>query len=131
MEITVLLSSPEPVYEQIVRQVQDAVASGELAPGAPLPTVRQLAGDLQLNRNTVARAYKQLEDRGVILTAGRKGTFVRDDASSEVERIKASRAERSVRQLVAALLGTGLSRAEIETLFRDALRVALPKETTP
>ena len=58
--------------------------------------MRQLAGDLQLNRNTVARAYKQLEDRGVILTAGRKGTFVRDDASSEVERIKSSRAERSV-----------------------------------
>ena len=109
MEITVLVSSPEPVYEQIVRQVQDAVASGGLAPGAPLPTVRQLAGDLQLNRNTVARAYKQLEDRGVILTAGRKGTFVRDDASREVERIKSNRAERSVRQLVGVLVGEGLT----------------------
>jgi GntR family transcriptional regulator len=130
MEITVITSSPEPVYEQIVRQVQDAVASGELATGAPLPTVRQLAGDLQLNRNTVARAYKQLEDRGVILTAGRKGTFVRDDASHEVERIKSHRAQRSVRQLVAALLGEGLSRADIATLFDDALRVASPKETT-
>jgi GntR family transcriptional regulator len=93
--------------------------------------VRQLAGDLQLNRNTVARAYKQLEDRGVILTAGRKGTFVRDNASREVERIKSSRAERSVRQLVAALLGEGLSSAEIQTLFNDAMRAAQPKETTP
>ena len=131
MEITVVTSSPEPVYEQIVRQIQDRVAAGELKPGAPLPTVRQLAGDLQLNRNTVARAYKQLEDRGVILTAGRKGTFVRDNASREVERIKSSRAERSVRQLVAALLGEGLSRAEIQTLFNDAMRAAQPKETTP
>jgi len=131
MEITVLTTSPEPVYEQIVRQIQDRVASGELKAGTALPTVRQLAGDLQLNRNTVARAYKQLEDRGVILTAGRKGTFVRDNASHEVERIKSSRAERSVRQLVVALLGAGLSRPEIETLFRDALRVASPKETTP
>jgi GntR family transcriptional regulator len=131
MEITIHTASPEPVYEQIVRQIQDRVASGELAPGAPLPTVRQLAGDLQLNRNTVARAYKQLEDRGVILTAGRKGTFVRDNASREVERIKSNRAERSVRQLVAALRGDGLSRTEIETLFNDALRVASPKETTP
>jgi len=131
MEITVLTSSPEPVYEQIVRQIQDRVAAGELKPGAPLPTVRQLAGDLQLNRNTVARAYKQLEDRGVILTAGRKGTFVRDNASREVERIKSSRAERSVRQLVAALLGEGLSSAEIQTLFNDAMRAAQPKETTP
>ena len=131
MEITVLTTSPEPVYEQIVRQIQDRVAAGELKPGAPLPTVRQLAGDLQLNRNTVARAYKQLEDRGVILTAGRKGTFVRDNASREVERIKSSRAERSVRQLVAALLGEGLSSAEIQTLFNDAMRAAQPKETTP
>ncbi len=131
MEITVLTTSPEPVYEQIVRQIQDAVASGGLAAGAPLPTVRQLAGDLQLNRNTVARAYKQLEDRGVILTAGRKGTFVRDNASREVERIKSNRAERSVRHLVGALLGEGLSRAEIETLFTDALRVAPPKESAP
>jgi len=131
MEITVTTTSPEPVYEQIVRQIQDRVAAGELKPGAPLPTVRQLAGDLQLNRNTVARAYKQLEDRGVILTAGRKGTFVRDNASREVERIKASRAERSVRHLVAALRGDGLSRAEIEALFSDALRVAPPKGTVP
>ncbi len=131
MEIIVHATSPEPVYEQIVRQIQDAVASGGLATGAPLPTVRQLAGDLQLNRNTVARAYKQLEDRGVILTAGRKGTFVRDNASREVERLKSNRAERSVRQLVGALLGEGLSRTEIETLFTDALRVAPPKETMP
>jgi GntR family transcriptional regulator len=129
MEIAIRTSSPEPVYEQIVRQIQDAIAAGELAPGVPLPTVRQLAGDLQLNRNTVARAYKQLEDRGVILTAGRKGTFVREQASREVERIKTSRAERSVQQLVAALLRDGLSRAEITALFHDALRVAPPKES--
>lgn len=129
MEIIIQASSPEPVYEQIVRQVQDAVASGDLSPGAPLPTVRQLAGDLQLNRNTVARAFKLLEDRGVILTAGRKGTFVREQASREVERIKTSRAERSVQHLVAALLRDGLSRAEIAALFNDALRVARPQES--
>jgi GntR family transcriptional regulator len=129
MEITVRTTSPEPVYEQIVRQIQDSVASGELAAGTALPTVRQLADDLRLNRNTVARAYKQLEERGVILTAGRKGTFVRDNASREVERIKTSRAERSVRQLVTALRGEGLSRAEIAALFTEALRAASPKET--
>jgi DNA-binding transcriptional regulator YhcF (GntR family) len=92
--------------------------------------VRQLAGDLRLNRNTVARAYKQLEDRGVILTAGRKGTFVREQASREVERIKASRAERSVQHLVAALLRDGLSHTEISALFDDALRAARPQESS-
>ena len=132
MDITILASSPEPVYEQIVRQIQDGVASGELAPGAALPTVRQLAGDLQLNRNTVARAYKQLEDRGVILTAGRRGTFVREHGSREVERIKSNRAERKVEQVVSALLGEGVSRDEIAALFNGALRVRRDrtKETT-
>ena len=128
MDITIVETSPEPVYEQIVRQIQDGIASGQLAPGAPLPTVRQLAGDLQLNRNTVARAYKQLEDRGVILTAGRRGTFVREQATREVERIKSDRAERKVEQVVSALLGEGVSRDEIAALFKDALRV--PRERT-
>jgi GntR family transcriptional regulator len=124
VDITIISTSPEPVYEQIVRQIQDGVASGDLEPGAALPTVRQLAGDLQLNRNTVARAYKQLEDRGVILTAGRRGTFVREDASREVERNKSNRAERKVEQVVSGLLGEGVSREEITALFNDALRVA-------
>jgi GntR family transcriptional regulator len=128
MDITILATSPEPVYEQIVRQIQDGVASGELPAGAPLPTVRQLAGDLQLNRNTVARAYKQLEDRGVILTAGRRGTFVREQASREVERIKSDRAERKVEQVVSALLGEGVSRDEIAQLFKVALR--MPRDRT-
>jgi GntR family transcriptional regulator len=122
MDITIVATAPEPVYEQIVRQIEAGVQSGELAAGAPLPTVRQLAGDLRINRNTVARAYKQLEDRGVILTAGRRGTFVRADATREVERLKSSRAERSVEQVVRSLLGEGVSREEIVALFTDALR---------
>ena len=96
MEITIVTSSPEPIYEQIVRQVQHGVAEGKLKPGDPLPTVRQLADDLEINRNTVARAYKLLEDRGVILTAGRRGTFVRDEAAHEVHRAKSGRAERAM-----------------------------------
>jgi GntR family transcriptional regulator len=132
MDITIVETSPEPVYEQIVRQIQDGIASGQLPPGTPLPTVRQLAGDLHLNRNTVARAYKHLEDRGVILTAGRRGTFVREQATREVERIKSDRAERKVEQVVSTLLGEGVSRDEIAALFKDALRGARDraKETT-
>jgi GntR family transcriptional regulator len=121
MDISILVSSPEPVYEQIVRQVQGGVTTGELKPGDPLPTVRQLATDLELNRNTVARAYKQLEDQGVILTAGRKGTFIRDDAMQEVGRLKSGQAVRQVREMISALRGAGLQTAEISALFNDAL----------
>jgi len=126
MEISVLTSSPEPVYEQIVRQVQQGVATGELKPGNPLPTVRQLAGDLAINRNTVARAYKLLEDQGVILTAGRRGTFVREEAAHEVRRAQSGQAERQVRELIGDLLGAGLTTAQISTLFHDALSRVKP-----
>jgi GntR family transcriptional regulator len=126
MDIAIVTSSPEPVYEQILRQVQQGVASGELKPGDPLPTVRQLADDLQVNRNTVARAYKLLEDRGVILTAGRRGTFVSDAAAHEVDRANTRQAERAMRETVSSLLGTGLTRAEISSLFKDVLSKVKP-----
>ena len=122
MEIVVQTTVPEPVYEQIVRQIHDAVKSGQLKPDTPLPTVRQLAGDLVVNRNTVARAYRILEEQGVILTAGRKGTFVRRDAVREVAKVRTSRAERVLARVVRTLLGDGLSRTEIADLFTSVLR---------
>jgi GntR family transcriptional regulator len=121
MNIIVHVNAPEPVYEQIVRQIHDAVKSGKLKPDAPLPTVRQLAGDLRLNRNTVARAYKLLEDQGVILTAGRKGTFVRYEAANEVAKVKTGRAERLMRRLIKTLIVEGMSRKEIADIFNSAL----------
>jgi GntR family transcriptional regulator len=126
MDITILTSSPEPVYEQIIRQVQQGVAERRLKPGDPLPTVRQLAGDLAINRNTVARAYQVLEDRGVILTAGRRGTFVRDEAAHEVRRAQSGHAERRMRETVAALLDTGLTPNQVAALFRAALSKVKP-----
>ena len=121
MDIVIHAGAPEPVYEQIVRQIHDGVTSGELQPGTPLPPVRQLATDLVLNRNTVARAYKILEDQGVIQTAGRKGTFVRTGAAEEVSRLKTGQAERVMRHMIEALISDGLSRDEISTIFNSAL----------
>ena len=127
MEIVVHINAPEPVYEQIVRQIHDAVKSGKLKPDAALPTVRQLAGDLRLNRNTVARAYKLLEDQGVILTAGRKGTFVRYEAANEVAKVKTGRAERLMRRLIKTLIVEGMSRKEIADIFNSALSLEARK----
>jgi DNA-binding transcriptional regulator YhcF (GntR family) len=121
MDIVINAGAPEPVYEQIVRQIHEGVTSGELEPGTPLPPVRQLATDLVLNRNTVARAYKILEDQGVIRTAGRKGTFVRSGAADEVSRLKTGQAERVVRHMIEALVSDGLSPDEISAIFKSAL----------
>ena len=70
--------SPVPPYEQLRAQIATMVASGVLAPGARLPTIRQLAGDLGLAAGTVTRAYRELERDGVRAGRGRHGTFVRD-----------------------------------------------------
>ena len=70
-------SSPVPPFEQLRAGLVDAVTSGELAPGARLPTVRRLAEDLGIAPGTVARAYRELEASGIIETRGRNGSFVR------------------------------------------------------
>lgn len=67
-----------PVYRQIIDQVQAGLASGTLARGDQLPTVRQVAVDLEINPNTVLRAYRELEIRGVLDTQQGTGTFVSD-----------------------------------------------------
>lgn len=80
-------SAADPPYEQIRAQVADRVAAGELKPGDRLPTVRALADELGVAVNTVARAYRELEQHGVIETRGRAGSFVtgseRDRAAKE------------------------------------------------
>ena len=69
-------SSGVPFYRQIIDQVLLAVADGRLRPGAQLPTVRQLAVDLSVNLNTVAKAYREMEIRGIVETQQGTGTFV-------------------------------------------------------
>ena len=65
-----------PPYEQVRSQIAAAIESGRLRPAIRLPTVRQLAGDLGIAVNTVARAYRELELAGLVETRGRQGTFV-------------------------------------------------------
>ncbi len=77
-----------PYYKQIIQQVQMAVADGRLKRGSQLPTVRGLAVDIQVNPNTVARAYNELEIRGIVNTQQGTGTFISDKkiSLSQIER---------------------------------------------
>ena len=70
------MASGVPVYRQIIDQILGAIASGALSPGDQLPTVRQLAVELAINPNTVVRAYRELEIRGVLSTQQGVGTFI-------------------------------------------------------
>jgi len=76
MKLTLDPTSSTPKNEQLTQQIQDAVKAGALAPGTKLPTVRALAAQLDVAPYTIARAYRQLEDLGVIETHGRNGTIV-------------------------------------------------------
>jgi GntR family transcriptional regulator len=71
----------KPIYLQLVDQVRSAAASGAIADGEPLPSIRPLAEELRVNRNTVAKAYAELENQGVIETIAGKGCFVRAQPS--------------------------------------------------
>ena len=121
MHIDIDLSAPEAVYEQIVRQIQQGVQLGLLLPGAPLPSIRQVADDLALNPNTVAKAYKILESQRVIITAGRKGTFVGADAASQIDLRNRQEAAYLTGQLLQDLLDKGLTETEIKTVLADVI----------
>jgi GntR family transcriptional regulator len=76
MELRIEPDSKVPIYVQIEEQVRAMIAAGQLRPGDQLPTIRQLAADLRVNYNTVARAYMDLDRDGVITTRRGRGTFV-------------------------------------------------------
>jgi GntR family transcriptional regulator len=71
----------KPVYLQLVDQLRYAAASGVIRPGEPLPSIRPLAEELRVNRNTIAKAYAELESQGVIETIPGKGCFLKENSS--------------------------------------------------
>src|SRR5947199_5414050 len=89
-----------PVYRQIIDQVLGGIAAGTLAAGTQLPTVRQVAVDLSINPNTVVRAYRELEIRGVLETQQGSGTFI---SQQKVKRDEIER-ERQIQQIVSELV---------------------------
>jgi len=89
MQIEVDLTSKVPIYVQIINQVKHMIATGALKPNDQLPTVRQLATDLRVNFNTIARSYRMLDEEGLISTQHGRGTFILplpDDLDSEALR---------------------------------------------
>lgn len=117
MNLAIDPHSSVPPYEQIRSQVADAVGSGALLAGTRLPTVRRLAQDLGLAPNTVARAYRALEQACVVQTRGRLGTFV-DVAGEAFERAAFDAAQDYVRRTDEL----GLDDDDAVRWVRDALR---------
>ena len=79
MLLQIDFKSGKPVYLQLVDQIRYAAASGGLRPGEPLPSIRPLAEELRVNRNTIAKAYAELESHGIIETIPGKGCFLKEN----------------------------------------------------
>jgi GntR family transcriptional regulator len=118
--IIVSLSDPRPLYLQVMEQVKRRVAVGDLPPGTELPSIRQLAADLNISVITIKRAYLELEREGVIFTRQGKGSVVADKPG-----LQASIQEGELSELFekAAELGVllGLSKTEMQRRIAEAI----------
>lgn len=114
----------ESIYIQIVSQIKNLVAAGRLKIGERLPTVRQLAAELHLNPNTIARAYNQLIREGVIAAQQGRGTFVyRLPPSSENRKSRRERVIAEVEELLRDAERLGCEADELEKIWRERFAV--------
>ena len=120
--VEVDVHSAVPVYEQIMDQIRGAVRSGQLTPGTPLPSVRQLAADLELNPNTVAKAYGLLERDGVVKTARRRGTVVAGTAAAKARKAVHLRLQEAVDHVLEHTASLGIDADELLDALRSRLR---------
>src|SRR4249920_3923487 len=110
-----------PFYRQVIDQVLLAVADGRLKPGIQLPTVRQLAVDLSVNLNTIARAYREMEIRGIVETQQGTGTFVANRKAEKKTAERRKALERLVDQALSSAAAQGFATEEFaEALFERA-----------
>ena len=113
--------SPTPLYAQISTRIRMAIAAGELAGGATLPSVRQLAAQLRVNPATVVQAYRELEGEGLVATRQGAGTTVLEIAGERKSQERRAAARRLVRELLADGARVGLTAAEIQDALQDEI----------
>ena len=115
--------SPTPLYAQIAGRLRVAVASGELRPGAALPSVRQLAARLRVNPATVVQAYRDLETEGFVEMRQGAGTFVREVVAERRAGERSKQAAELVRRMVAEAGRLGLSPKDVVQAIERELEV--------
>jgi GntR family transcriptional regulator len=113
------MSSGIPAYRQIIDQILGGIASGTLKPGDQLPTVRQLAVDLAINPNTVVRAYRELEIRGVLDTQQGIGTFITRQPVKPDEAERQRQLSQLVSEFMARAGAAGFEAMEVVDRIRD------------
>ena len=109
----------KPVYLQLADQIRYAAASGRLKPGEPLPSLRPLAEELRINRNTIAKAYAELENQGIIETIPGKGAFLKNNKSPFSEPVRQKLLLTEIDQAVVMAHHLQVDRAKFMALVKD------------
>lgn len=122
MQFELDFRSGQPIYLQIADQIRQKVANGELKPGDQLPTVRQMATDLRVNFNTVARAYRMLDEAGLISTQHGRGTYIWEAPPAEVaERLRQETLESLTRRFFHSAQRQGYTPDEVQAALEEQM----------
>ena len=110
--------SKQPLYEQLVEQLRRQIILGGMEAGAAMPSVRQLATELGINPNTIQKAYRRMEEEGMILSIPGKGSFVSDDLADMLTKQRENQRSKA-RQMLQACRETGLTKEEITQMVEE------------
>ena len=121
MEISVNIDDPLPQFEQLIEQIKAAVIAGILKPSDSLPSIRQLANDLELNNKTVAKAYKLLERDSVIETKGYRGTYIHPKAKANCKFNLQQWTQQIMTNAIEELREGGVTDSEIRNAFGNVM----------
>lgn len=131
MYLHIVATNGVPVYEQIARQIAFLIADETLPPGDMIPSVRQLARDLAINPNTVARAYRHLQDLQVVETLSGTGLQVTAQGPAICRQERAAWIRTRFRHVVVEARSSRLSEGEIRQIFEQILTAASAEERRP
>ncbi len=114
-----------PIYTQIVNQIQSQLANGILKPGDQLPTVRALALEIRVNFNTVARAYRMLDEARIISTQQGRGTYITEIPPPQVtEKLRKEALAALTQRFISEAFRLGFSEREVSQMVRDSLKLS-------
>jgi len=122
MEIEIDINDDTPIFSQLVNQVKSSVTKGELVTGFSLPSIRQLANELGVNQNTVAKAYKVLERDSIIVARGYRGTFIHENAKENCQVNLKEKGLIIMNDSITNMQALGLIDSEIRIIFSSLMK---------
>lgn len=125
MQISINIESTTPIFSQLVSQIKNAVQKEVLKPGDPLPSIRQLANDLEINNKTVAKAYSLLERDSIIQAKGYRGSFIHQNAKENASVDLSQWVDQQIKETITILKKAGVTDSEIRKSFTKIINTTI------